>query len=170
VDNGDGTVTDYGTGLMWEQQIASTNAACTNAAQASRDERCEQNTYTWSASSADAPDGPLYWDFLQKLNGLLTPNLPPNLTATPCFAGHCDWRIPTIGELRSIISAPYPTCTSSPCVDPIFGPTQQSFYWSSTSPIGMGNYAWTVGFGDGHVFPSNNKGLSEYARAVRYAR
>ena len=33
VDNGDGTVTDNETGLMWEQKLASSDAACTSATQ-----------------------------------------------------------------------------------------------------------------------------------------
>jgi len=39
VDNGDGTVTDNTTGLMWEKKLVSSNAACTSATQASRDAR-----------------------------------------------------------------------------------------------------------------------------------
>ncbi len=46
VDNGDGTVTDNQTGLMWEQKLASADSRCTSGTQASNDVRCVQNTYS----------------------------------------------------------------------------------------------------------------------------
>jgi hypothetical protein len=168
VDNGDGTVTDNTTGLMWEKKLASSNAACTSATQASRDARCQQNSYTWTVALTPytEPTGTLFSDFLEKLNDLKTAN---DGTATPCFASHCDWRIPTIGELRSIVSAAYPTCVSSPCIDPIFGPTQASFHWSSSSVPSNQDRAWGVYFSDGGV-TSGQKSLELSARAVRGAR
>jgi hypothetical protein len=48
VDNGDGTVTDNKTGLMWEKKLAVSDPVCTNEDQDSRDVRCQQNLYHWS--------------------------------------------------------------------------------------------------------------------------
>jgi hypothetical protein len=117
IDNGDGTVTDNQTGLMWEKKSAAGTG----------DVHDVNNSYTWSVSgSPNDATGSLYSDFLQELNGLSLSG------AHPCFAGHCDWRIPTNGEMRSILSAPYP-CGGGPlCIDETtFGPTKSSGYWSS---------------------------------------
>jgi len=145
---------------MWEKKTGISGTANPS------DVHDVNNTYTWSAASPFTdPSGTLYTNFLFHLNDLLTPN---DGTATPCFAGYCDWRIPTIGELRSILPAPSPTCASSPCIDPAFWPTQASLYWSSSS-LTSPNTAWDVNFGNGDVnFGFKDDGL--YARAVRGGR
>jgi hypothetical protein len=89
---------------------------------------------------------------------------------TACFANHCDWRIPTIAELNTIIEASAPGCGSgSACIDPAFGPTQAFVYWSSSSLAGLPSLAWSVDFSDGTV-EFNSKAYDHYARAVRSGR
>jgi len=154
-----------------EEAQCSPSLFCASGIQADRNVRCEQNWYTWSdAPSSSEPIGTLYSDFLERLNGLNTGE------GTPCFAGYCDWRIPTIGELRSIISAPYPGCSSGPCIDPIFGRR-----WRTTTGIigrpargelsdeGRMLQVWIADFSDGSVGGSN-KYSGNLARAVRSAR
>jgi hypothetical protein len=154
VDNGDGTVTDNKTHLMWEKKTPAGTG----------DVHDVNNTYSWSLPLpiGDAPDGTLYAAFLAQLSDI------------KCFAGHCDWRIPKAGELRSILSAEYPNCNSAPCIDPIFGPTQSDLYWSSSDyrSVGTANsagnavYAWVVYFGLG-TLGWETKHFEHYARAVR---
>jgi Protein of unknown function (DUF1566) len=170
-DNNDGTVCDSQTGLMWE--IKEECGGAPNLANA----HCRANTYTWSTMATSSPtlptenqpDGTLYTDFLERLNDLQTANANDG-TATPCFAGHCDWRIPTIGELRSIVEPPFPDCTLNPCIAAGFpGPTQASNYWSSSSLASNLADARDVNFGNGFVVP-DSKDTPFHARAVRGGR
>jgi len=126
---------------------------------------CWTNVYALSASGS-APDGPLYTDFLAALN--VNSSSDGN---SFCFANHCDWRIPTIGELQAIIS-PWHACTTSPCIDPIFGPTQDGNYWSSTSLTGQPSVAW-IGFFNafnGGAIDRLPEDTTLFARAVRGGR
>ena len=158
VDKGDGTVCDSATGLMWEKKLAC--AEPTNP-------RCVANRYTWSSYPPE-PNGTLYRDFLQRLNDLVTPN---DGTGTPCFAEHCDWRVPTVAELRSVVLAAFPNCVARPCVDPALGPTAGQ-YWSSTATATDPSTAWVVDLDDGQVFgPLLAQRVYVYfARAVRGGR
>jgi Protein of unknown function (DUF1566) len=138
-DNGDGTATDNNTLLMWEVKTAVAGSV-----------HNVNNPYTWS-SSGSAPDGTLFTDFLDTLN------------TSPCFAGHCDWRVPNVKELQSIVDYG----ENTPAIDPSFpGPTAASVYWASTANAGNPSDAWVVGFSIGFV-SSATKFNNFLARAVR---
>ncbi len=172
VVNGDGTLTDNQTGLMWELQTSTCTGEIT----------CYSNTYVWSASGT-AADGTLFTQFLATLNGgdYYSPSaaLIVNVLPASCFANHCDWRIPSIGELYAIVGpAAPPGCGfGPPCIDPAFGPTQAGGYWSSSSIAANSLYgntssAWAVNFFDGAIgyndFHFLDYKYSSYgARAVR---
>ena len=79
-----------------------------------------------------------------------------------CSAGHCDWRLPTVSELSRIMDCSH----GSICVDPIFGPTAYSGYWSPSSYAGAPALAWAVGFGYGSIFTYDEMYLLP-VRAVR---
>jgi len=165
-DNGDGTVTDNTTGLMWEKKTGTFGRQPPNP-----DVHDVSYIYTWSAASPFTdPSGTLFTTFLATLNGgdyyNPTDMMDENANPGTCFANHCDWRIPTVVELQSILLAPLP-CTS-PCVDPTFGPTG-SVYWSSSSLAGGPNGAWGVDFfSDFHA--TLHKEVAFSARAVRGGR
>jgi hypothetical protein len=60
-------------------------------------------------------------------------------------------------------------CSTQPCIDPIFGPTQAHFYWSSTTVAGGGAWignAWIGNFYQGNA-SLDSKTLSHRVRAVR---
>jgi hypothetical protein len=150
VDNGDGTVSDHQTGLMWEQKVA--GSACLH---------CVATGYPWSPGfeRSGAPDeSPSMLDWLSEVNGLTND---PN--AQSGLAGHSDWRIPNVVELQTILDC----SLGVPCIDPVFGPTAAFAYWSSSSSLpGSRFLAWGVGFGLGVVGVSDKDNFLA-VRAVR---
>ena len=105
------------------------------------------NRYAWSLAGTPA-NGTAFMNFLVKLNDGTSSN---GNTISGCFADHCDWRLPTIVELQTILLAPYP-CGTDPCINQtIFGPTQSFIYWSSITVATSPSLAWFVGFDGGNV-------------------
>jgi len=153
VDNGDGTVCDHQTGLMWEMKDAS------DSTQDLSNPRDVDNNYTWSISGGP-PDGTAYTDFLARLNGTIAGTSPSEQ-----LGGHRDWRLPTSAELQTILDC----SAGAPCIDPTFGPTAASAYWSSTSNAGNPDLAWFANFFNGDVLIFNES-IDLRVRAVRGGR
>jgi len=141
------TVFDTQTNLQWEKKVA--GSGCLH---------CVGDTFTWcQATGNDAP--------------LICSVIPPSWIAqvnAEAFAGFTDWRLPTGGpfggELGTILLKLFP-CGTSPCIDPIFGPTTSDFYWSATETVPPTD-AWAVDFADGSV-GTGDKDFLNLVRAVR---
>lgn len=166
LDNGDGTVSDLNTGLQWEKKD-NLDGIVNDA-----DPHDADNTYAWSASGS-AADGTVYTDFLSKLNSGSSTDGGASTAITGCFAGHCDWRLPSIVELQDIVEVTQGYCASGSgaCINSAFGPTPANFYWSATTRDSGPTNAWDVTFGAGSVGSTNKNGSLEgydgYVRAVR---
>ena len=158
VDNRDGTVTDRKTGLVWERKDDLDGSANP------KDPHDADNLYTWS-SSGSAPDGTLFTDFLFRLTGATSPD---GVVISNCFAGHCDWRLPTSVEVAGIFDDTLASCAGGvgPCIDAAFGPTQADGYWSATTFDRDAANAWLVDFTSGGL-AAGGKDTSFFARAVR---
>ena len=166
-DNGDGTVSDLDTGLMWEKKTGTVDQSndffCPGNAEC-RDVHNVGNRYRWSLNrfgEGEAPDGPAFTDFLAVLNRDVSRD---GITITGCFANHCDWRLPNIDELATIVETNVPGGAAR--IDAIFGPTEPNTYWSATTRVGERRFAWGIYFRDGIADPYNKSGHF-FVRAVR---
>ena len=128
-DNGDGTVTDNLTGLMWL-----------------KDANCIATHYDYFDNDETPGDGGVTWqhalDFVAGIN---------NQTYSQCGAGYTDWRLPNVRELESLIDFGnrepcLPTDHPFTNVKIVLPNGIATSYWSSTTSISQNDYAWHVNF------------------------
>jgi hypothetical protein len=187
-DLGDCTILDTCTGLQWERKIttpglhhvdnrhpwagrcngnpqflcqptAAAAATCLAGAEGGT-YGCDECATGTCLVEVDGMPTTTAWEWIDRLN-------------TESFAGHDDWRLPREAglsptgdrELESILLIPHP-CSTSPCIDPIFGPTASAVYWSATTTPSNQDDAWFVYFGDGG-WGNDGKRNTNRVRAVR---
>lgn len=164
-DNGDGTVSDAMTGLLWEKKghlDGTPVTTCVDAA-ACPDPHDADNLYTWSADNPTGPPGTVFTVFLAQLNG-------------GAFAGHADWRLPTLEELRGLVDytdatsptvlAPFDDACTAVCAETACSCTSPGRTWTNDLVPSIVGNAWTVEFGDGGVL-NDTRDTKYGARAVR---
>jgi hypothetical protein len=161
VDNGDGTITDHWSGLMWEKKSDDGSI------------HDQDDRYSWCAidssgfgcadPSNNPADGTAFTEFLATLE-------------QQAFAGYTDWRLPTVEEFITLIDF----SRSAVATDPVFADegcapgctviecscTASSIYWSSSTFDFFETQAFELNFRFGTVFPDKKDGLM-HVRAVR---
>jgi hypothetical protein len=171
-DNGDGTVTDNQTGLQWEKKtgtVALDGRDC--LATPCPDPHDVNNEYTWCVDTVFQDND--CDDLANPLDGGIMSQFLATLNAPPCFADHCDWRLPSLNrdggrpELETIVDQTASGCGGgSACINPIFGPTYPNFYWSAATTASFPSFAYTVLFDSGNIVNAS-KSLGLWVRAVR---
>jgi hypothetical protein len=142
-DNGNGTVTDNITGLIWQKCSAGQN----------NDSTCS---------------GPaLYYNWF-KASGIFDPNYNPSsqdICGVLDLGGSTDWRLPTKMELLGIVD--YALASPGPTINLSYFPnTMASNFWSSSTPPATPGNAWGVHFNSGFA-NSFSKGDIDSVRCVR---
>lgn len=142
-DNGDGSITDNLTGLIWLK-----NANCTD-----------------TVGGVVRSDGLLNWaDALAWSN-----NLAEGYCGLSDHSAAGDWRLPNINELRSLVD--YSRNDPDLAAGHPFSNVQSAWYWSSTSNVVYTAAAFSVGLSRGSIH-STRKGVrgSSGSRVVPKSR
>ena len=133
INNGDGTITDLATGLMWSQDDSGTIGTSAGVDSASNG-----GAMNWEEALA----------YVQQLNA-------------QNYLGYFDWTLPNAKELQSIVDYDRsPDATNSAAIDPVFnvtsitneaGQLDWGYYWTSTTHVSQrgGQAAVYIAFGRG---------------------
>ncbi len=142
VDNGDGTITDLNTGLMWEKKDQSGGI---------HDWR---NRYTFEEAFSVFLGELISAKFAGYSDWRL-----PNINELHSLAdyGRVDPAIDPVFQTKCAAGCTVTTCSCTP---------QSGFYWSSTTFQNSPHNAWGVLFDDGSVY-ATGKSTNSYLRAVR---
>ena len=141
IDNGDGTVTDQATGLMWKQ--------------------CSEGQSTTTSACDTGP-----WDYYSWQEALQQAEA---LNSGGGFAGFTDWRLPNRNELASLVERQCLSPAINTNLFP--RTAWSLHYWSSSPSFlaNVSDYVWYVYFGTGE-FSGTNSSASGHVRLVRGGR
>lgn len=135
IDNGDGTVRDLQVGLVWQK--------CSVGQSGEDCAKGTARTFKWD-------------DAIQQGK---------RVNDSGGFAGHADWRVPKLKELKSLVEV---GCWSPSINLTLFPNTPDAEYWTSSSYTGFNNNAWYVSFISGKSQYNHSK-LKYSVRLVRTA-
>ena len=145
VDNGDNTVTDTTTGLMWMK----TDQVLKNHQPMSWDDGL---IYVFELNRATSNK-----EFRAERSDLA-------LISDNC-GNHPNWRIPNRNELQSLINYHL----VNPVSDPVFGDASVAsrYYWTSSYFVADATKAWVINFHNGQSMEFNKNSVDVYIRPVR---
>jgi hypothetical protein len=151
VDNGDETLTDTQTGLMWEKKTTTFGSGASE-----KDIRDVDNRYTWEYATHD---------WIDRLNGRLIA-----FANDGAFARHSDWRIPTMQELNTVVDA-----QAAGRINAAFGANAPASYWTSSRRLlnaltGAASVPWYINFGVDEIPVYVGQPFTFHVRAVRDAK
>ena len=133
----DGTVTHNRTGLMWKV--------------------CSEGQ-TWNNTSGGSCTGTATTHNWQE-----SLEIPNTLNTGGGFAGHSDWRLPNLKELKSIAEL---SCYNPAINEAIFNSALSNGYWSSSPFSSNSDRAWRVHFNYGYDY-DNYRSSYNRVRLVR---
>lgn len=183
-DNGDGTITDNVTGLMWEKKVMLDNVVDgANLHDADNryplGGRCSINAMHCQ-HAAECPTGEACVFTDDQGTGMTAVDWVAALNAGTGFAGYTDWRLPNRAELESIVDLGHcwpavapafrgPSCglACADMTDPACSCTALYGYWSSTPLAEFAPTTWYVWFVDGSVGAIHPEEATGNVRAVR---
>lgn len=151
-------VRDEATGLVWEAKTADSGW------------RASQHRYAWAngnfaRNGGDAGGSTEVAWCNDSLGGLAcTSENYVNAANAAALCGASDWRMPSQRELLTIVHA----VNLIPAIDPSFGPTGNSAYWSADTYATTPAFAWGVHFGYGAA-NAEYKNRPNHVRLVRGA-
>jgi len=144
INNGDGTITNTKTKLMWKRCAEGLSGAnCTLGT---------ATTLTWQRALQQAA----------------------SINAGVGFATFHDWRLPNIKELRSIVERQCVLPAVNPTVFPATPPSagtsavksNKIWFWSASPSATFSGFAWSIDFDSGRSFVDKEARLY-YVRLVR---
>jgi hypothetical protein len=164
VDNGDGTITDNASGLMWEKKTelnSTTNFAnphdpdnlhqWAGSCSINTGKRCQPNAGAAAACAAGVEGNPLGCEECTGGDGVCNVSTGSTIwhwvaqLNAGSFAGHGDWRVATLDELQAIVDY---ADTTSPVVDVAFhGASCGAACTDITDPAcscTLSNYSWSA--------------------------
>ena len=195
VDQGDGTIRDTCTTLQWEMKENASGlhdvggryswAGCCGGDCSTSANLCQPDAAAAATCAAEAPAGVPGCSVCAAGTCDVDPNgLGASTTVfdwvnqvnASSYAGYDDWRLAVDfgpgdlrDELRGILLEQFPSDCPSPCIDPIFGPTDEWAYWTSTgTAVGTAWYVIFEGGAGNAGFTGTTSMQSAFAvRAVR---
>jgi uncharacterized protein DUF1566 len=151
IDNGNGTVSDLNTLLMWEKKVSGISPT-RDSLGIGNNVHSVDDRYLWNTAMSE---------WITKVNGRSNSSV-----GQTGFAGFEDWRIPNIAELTTIANCAFPSCA-----DPLFGPPASVIFgrfWTSSTEANPAG-AWFVGFSFAE-FGTGSKDDSDSRLLVRAVR